>query len=140
VPSEQPAARARLMSTGRRVLLVLVIGGLVAGCDVLPVPVLNGELIVMDVANLSPRPARLAVAAPGDGSKVVGAVDPAIVPAGRTMKVRFFVPPGGSWAIFANGGELMGDHDVRERRGILPMGIDIGADGSLGWWCKGNCP
>jgi hypothetical protein len=128
------------MSTGRRVLLALVVGGLVAGCDVLPVPVLNGELIVMDVANLSPRPARLAVAAPGDESQVVGAVDPAIVPAGRTMKVRFFVPPSGSWAIWANGGELMGDHDIKERRGILPMGIDIGPNGELGWWCNGNCP
>ena len=128
------------MSAGRRVLLALMVAGLVAGCDLLPVPVLNGELIVMDVANLSPRPARLAVTAPGDESNVVGAVDPAIVPAGRTMTVRFFVPPSGSWAVWANGGELMGDHDVGKRRGIIPMGIDIGADGSPGWWCRGNCP
>lgn len=135
----RPRTRA-LKATGRRVLLALIVGGLVAGCDLLPVPVLNGEVIVLDVANFSPQPARLVVAAPGDETRIVGAADPAFVPSGRTMKVRFFVPPTGSWAIWANGGELMGEHDVGKRRGVLPMGIEIGATGDLSWWCKENCP
>ena len=47
-----------------------------------------------------------------------------------TVKVRFLVPANDQWAIWANGGELMGEFDVGERRGNIPMGIDIGADGS----------
>ena len=128
------------MSKARRVLCALVIGGTVVGCGVIPTPLLNGEVIVMQVVNHSPRPAALVVAAPGEIGKVVGSVDPAIVPAGQTVMVRFLVPPTGAWAIWANGGELMGNLDVKGARGKVPMGIDIGDDGSPGWWCKANCP
>jgi hypothetical protein len=128
------------MSKVRSVLLAFVAGGLVVGCEVIPASLLGGEAIVMDVANQSARPATLAVAAPGAEGTIVGSADPAVVPAHTTVTVRFLVPPTGQWAIWANGGELMGSHDVRGRRGKLPMGIDIGADGSPGWWCQGNCP
>ena len=124
----------------RRILLALVVGGMVAGCDVLPVPILNADLIVLQVANNSPRPIPLTVAMPGDERRVVGSVDPPIVPAGKTVMARFFVPSTGSWSIFANGGELIGDMDVKGRRGNLPIGIDIAVDGSQSWWCKENCP
>jgi hypothetical protein len=122
------------------VLLAVVVGGLIAGCEVIPAPMLGGEAIVMDVANRSARPATLAVAAPGEERKIVGSAAPAIVPPHTTVTVRFVVPPTGQWAIWANGGELMGSFDVKERRGKIPMGIDIDEGGSPGWWCQGNCP
>jgi hypothetical protein len=128
------------MHIARRVLLALVIGGLAAGCDVLPTPILSGDLIVLEVTNNSPRPIPLTVAMPGDERRVVGSVDPPLVPPGTTVMARFLVPRTANWAIFANGGELMGSVDVKERRGNLPMGIDIGVDGSQGWWCKEDCP
>jgi hypothetical protein len=128
------------MSRVRRVLLTLALGGLVAGCEVIPASLLGGDTIVMDVSNQSARRATLAVAAPGEERKIVGSADPAIVPAHTTVTVRFLVPPAGQWAIWANGGELMGSLDLKGRRGKLPMGIDIGADGSPSWWCQGNCP
>ena len=128
------------MSKMGRILLLLVVGALVTACDVIPTPLLGGELIVMEVANHSARPATLVVAAPGEVTKIVGSVDPAIVPAHKSLTVRFSVPPTGQWAIWANGGELMGQFDLKGRRGNVPMGIDIGEDGSPSWWCKGNCP
>jgi hypothetical protein len=100
----------------------------------------GGEAIVMQVANHSPRPVTLAVAAPGDEGRIIGSVDPSIVPAGQTVMVRFLVPPTDHWGIWANGGELMGDYDVNGRRGNIPMGIEVGVDGSPTWWCKANCP
>ena len=124
-----------------RVLLAVLLAGLFAGCGSLPIPQFGGELIVMEVANESARPATLMVAESGPGGKAVGSVDPAVVPPGTTMIVRFVVPPSGSWAIFANGGEMMGHHDLKERRGDIPMGITIDAQGNQGWWCNGaNCP
>jgi hypothetical protein len=128
------------MPIGRRFLLALLYGALVLGCGLMPVPVLNGEVIVMEVANHGAQPATLVVASSGDERKIVGSAEPSIVPAGQTVTVRFVVPPAGHWAIWANGGELMGDRDIGQRRGKLPMGIDIGGDGSPGWWCQANCP
>lgn len=128
------------MSSVRRVLLALAVGGLVIGCGVIPTPLLDGQLIVMEVANRSPRPAILVVAASGDQGRIVGSVEPASVPAGQTVTVRFSVPPTGSWAIWANGGELMGESDLKGRRGDVQMGIDIGPDGTPSWWCQANCP
>ena len=128
------------MGIARRILPALLVGGLVAGCDVLPTPILSADVIVLQVMNSSPRPIPLTVAMPGDERRVVGSVDPPVVPPGATVMARFLVPRTGQWAIFANGGELMGSVDIKERRGNLPMGIDISRDGSQGWWCQGNCP
>jgi hypothetical protein len=129
-----------LMSKLWRSVIALVLGGLVAGCEVIPATLFGGELIVFDVANHSGRPATLVVAESGDVSKIVGSVDPAIVPAHTTVKVRFTVPPTGQWAIWANGGELMGRFDLEGRRGNVPFGIDIGEDSSPSWWCRADCP
>ena len=129
------------MRIARRILLAFVVGGLVAGCDVLPAPpVLNGDMIVLQVTNSSPRPIPLTVAMPGDERRVVGSVDPPVVPPGTTVMARFLVPRTGQWAIFASGGELMGSVDIKGRRGNLPMGIDISRDGSQSWWCQEACP
>jgi len=106
----------------------------------IPAPLLGGDAIVMTVTNGSARPATLVVAAPGDVRKIVGTADPSIVPSGSTLTVRFVVPSTNDWAIWANGGELMGPFDLKGRRGKVPMGIDIGADGTPGWWCQENCP
>jgi hypothetical protein len=129
------------MRIARRIVLAFVVGGVVAGCDVLPAPpILNADVIVLQVTNSSPRPIPLTVAMPGDERRVVGSVDPPVVPPGTTVMARFLVPRTGQWAIFANGGELIGSVDVKERRGNLPMGIDISSDGSQSWWCKDACP
>jgi hypothetical protein len=121
-------------------LLTLVATFQAAGCEYVPTQFLGGQLIVMQVANKSGRPASLAVASPGNIGQIVGSVEPAIVPSGQTLNVRFSVPPSGRWAIWANGGELMSDIDVRGKRGNVPLGIDIGADGSPSWWCQADCP
>jgi hypothetical protein len=128
------------MRVARRVLLAIVVVGLVAGCDVLPTPILDGDLIVLQVTNNSPRPIPLTVAMPGNEQRVVGSVDPRLVPPGTTVMARFLVPRTGNWSIFAGGGELMGSFDLKERRGNPPMGIDIAVDGSQSWWCKDDCP
>ena len=129
------------MRRARRILLAVVVVGLVVGCDVLPAPpIFNADVIVLQVTNSSPRPIALTVAMPGDERRVVGSVDPPVVPPGTTVMARFLVPRTGQWAIFASGGELMGSVDIKERRGNLPMGIDISSDGSQSWWCKDACP
>jgi hypothetical protein len=124
----------------QRLLLTLVIAIWVTGCGVLPVPIGGGDVLVMNVANKGPGPASLVVAMPGDQSRIVGSADPAIIPTGGAALVRFVVPVTGHWSIWANGGELMGDFDLKGQRGNVPIGIDIGADGSPTWWCKANCP
>jgi hypothetical protein len=138
--TERRGAAARLPGMSRRLLLAVVIALWVSGCGVLPVPIGGGEVIVMNVANNSPGPARLAVAMARDEGRVVGTADPTIVPAGQTVLVRFVVPAGSHWSIWANGGELMGDFDLKGQRGNVPMGIVIDVNGSPSWWCEGNCP
>jgi hypothetical protein len=125
---------------GRRIVFALVVGVVVAGCSAIPAPFLGGDQIVMDVANRSARPATLSVSAAGDQRVVLGAADPAIVPPGVVMKVRFVVPSTGQWAIWANGGELMSNLDLKGRRGVLPVGIEIDRDGNVSWWCQQDCP
>jgi hypothetical protein len=141
MPSSGPS---RVRPQIPRPLALAVLGAvaslLVAGCQFVPPQLLGGELIVLEVANHAGRPASLVVAAPGNIGEVMGSVDPAVVPPGQTITVRFFVPPSGEWAIWANGGELMGKHDVGAKRGNVPMGIDIGRDGQPGWWCNADCP
>ena len=121
-------------------ILIALLAVLIAGCEYIPAQLRGGELIVMEVANRAGRPATLAVAAPGEIGRVIGSAEPAVIPPGQTVTVNFFVPPSGDWAIWANGGELMGSHDIGRRRGSLPMGIEISADGSPAWWCNTNCP
>ena len=113
---------------------------LLAACQFVPPQLRGGELIVMEVANRSDAPAQLAVAAMGNLGDVVGSAEPSVVPPRRTVTVNFFVPHAGQWGIWANGGELMGEPDLRGRRGNVPMGIEIGADGQASWWCRADCP
>ena len=94
----------------------------------------------MEVANHAGRPATLVVASQGNVANVVGSAEPSVVPPGQTMTVSFFVPPSGQWAIWANGGELMGSGDLKGKRGNVPMGIDIDQNGQPGWWCQADCP
>ena len=94
----------------------------------------------MEVANRGAAPAQLVVATMGNVGDVVGSAEPPVVPGGRTVTVNFLVPHAGQWAIFANGGELMGESDLRGKRGNVPMGIEIDSNGQVGWWCQANCP
>jgi hypothetical protein len=122
-----------------RIVLSLVVGGLVVGCRTVPISIVDANLIVMSVHNSSAKPATLVVAAPGNVTTVVGISDPSVVAPGATVMVGFRVPPGRDWAIWANGGELMGIVDVKQHRGNLSMGIDID-EGGPSWWCKADCP
>jgi hypothetical protein len=80
-------------------LLAIVATFQAAACEVIPSQFRGGQLIVMQVANKSGRPASLVVASPGNIGQIVGSVEPAVVPSGQTLNVRFFVPPSGRWAI-----------------------------------------
>ena len=108
--------------------------------SVVPSSLLGGDVILMEVANHSPWPVPLTVAVPGEKGQVVGAADPAVIPPGVTMVVRFIVPPDRDWAIWANSGELMSNADLRGHRGALSVGIEIQKNGDLGWWCEDDCP
>jgi len=121
-------------------VLTLAAAVLVAACQFVPPQLRGSELIVMEVKNGGPGPASLAVAAMGDVREVVGSAEPAVVLPGQTVTVNFFVPNSGQWAIWANGGELMGEPDLRGKRGNVPMGIEIGTDGQPTWWCRADCP
>ena len=94
----------------------------------------------MEVKNGGPRPVELAVASMGNVGEVMGRAEPGVVPPRQTMSVNFFVPTSGQWAIWANGNELMGALDLRGKRGPVPMGIEVDANGGMGWWCKADCP
>ena len=148
------------MVIARWLLLVLVVGGLAAGCDALPgPPILNADVIVLQVTNDSPRPIPLTVAMPGDERRVVGSVDPPVVPPGTTVKARFLVPRTGNWAIFANGGELIRQlrcqgapgqpadgHRHRRRRllglvvpGQLPVATRSASSATIGLFGRSGC-
>lgn len=128
------------MDVARRFLLALVLGGLVAGCGAFPAPMFGGDLIVLQVANASARPVVMSVATPDPDRTVVGSVEPRIVAAGQTVVARFVVPSSGEWAIYAGDDQLIGAGDTKGKRGQLPMGIDIDANGNSSWWCQGDCP
>ena len=122
-------------------IVVMMLGGTaMAGCEAIPAQLRGGEPLVMEVANDGPRPVSLAVGSPGDRGVIRGAAEPAILGPGQTATVRFLVPPGDQWAIFVDDNELMGTLDVGPRRGVIPMGIEIAADGSVSWWCRADCP
>ncbi len=54
--------------------------------------------------------------------------------------MTFIVPPTDDWAIYANGGELIGPIDVGSHVGELPIGIVIDRNGQPGWTSPGNWP
>ena len=131
----------RLAASRVASIVVLMVGvATMAGCEAVPAQFLGGEAILMEVANDGPRPVSLAVAAPGDRGLIRGSAEPALLAPRRTATVRFIVPPTEQWAIFVDASELMGSFDVGRRRGAIPMGIEIAADGSLTWWCRADCP
>jgi hypothetical protein len=118
-----------------------VVGAVLAitlfACDQLPLAPGGTRPLVMEVANQSGRPVPLVVATPGRTSDVVGVAQPALIPPGQTLQVRFFVPVSEAWAIYANGGELIGSIDAPERLAPGSYGIQIGPDGGAGWWAEG---
>lgn len=103
--------------------------------------------LVITVTNDSPVPAILEVAPMGLGglgrpigqARWVGVAQPASVPRGK-QAVTFFVPPSSDWAIYANGGELIGPQDVGSHVGVLPIGIVIDRNGEPGWTSPGTWP
>jgi hypothetical protein len=141
-----PRSGRPVVIAGRRSILILatplIAGILLVGCELATAPVPAGAIpLVMTVANASPQPARLVVSRSGALGDPVGVAQPDTIPPGTTVKVRFLVPPAGDWAIWVNGGELIGPHDLQRRFGTrADMGIDIDPRGQLSWWCRGNCP
>lgn len=103
--------------------------------------------LVIAVTNESLAPAILEVAPMGLGgsnrpvgqARWVGSAQPGSVPPG-THPVTFLVPPTNDWAIYANGGELIGLMDVGNHVGELPIGIVIDRNGQPGWTSPGNWP
>jgi hypothetical protein len=122
-------------------------GGQMSGAQM---PVGSRQLIIT-VTNDSPVPVPVEVAETGlggtgggTGQQVgrahwVGVAQPASVPPG-SHRVTFVVPPTNGWAIYANGGELIGPLDVGSHVGVLPIGIVVDRNGQPGWTSPGVWP
>lgn len=118
-----------------------------SGCLPGPNVAAGSRQLVITVTNDSLVPATLEVAPMGLGgigrpigqARWVGVAQPASVPPGN-QAVTFFVPPSSDWAIYANGGELMGSRDVGSHVGVLPIGIVIDRTGQPSWTSPGNWP
>jgi hypothetical protein len=123
-----------------RLMLGFALAGLVTACALVePAPPAGTAMLQFQVSNQSAQPAEVAVRV--GGRELVGAAQPATVPPRATVVVSFYVPISGEWAIFTNGGELMGSRDVRGRLGARnDIGITIDGTGSLSWWCNRQCP
>jgi hypothetical protein len=127
------------------ILIVAVLA--TSGCLPSPHAPAGSRQLVITVTNDSPVPAILEVAPMGLGgvgvpigqARWVGVAQPASVARGE-QAVTFFVPPGNDWAIYANGGELIGPLDVGSHVGVLPIGIVIDRNGNPGWTSPGNWP
>jgi hypothetical protein len=118
----------------------LAAGVLVAACALTEPVAPPGTIPVqLEVANRSPRPAELAVVAPGSGV-IPNAAQPPSVAAGTTGEVVFHVPMTGDWEIVVNDASLLIRQDLKGRTGpIRNIGIEIDEQGSIGWWCNGAC-
>lgn len=127
-------------------------GLLVTGCFSGPLPPAGTRPLPVTVMNLSHAPVILEVAPMGLGGVIgrpigqpawTGIARPTTVPPGAKQLVTFFVPQTRDWAIYANGGELMGSSDVGDRGG-LTLGIEVGPNGDPGWSCAAGpgarCP
>ena len=128
-------------------LLAVTLGACLPGVQM---PAGSRQLVIA-VTNDSPVPVPVEVApmglvgtGGGTGQQVgrgrwIGLAQPALVPPG-THRVTFVVPPTRGWAIYANGGELIGPSDVGSHVGVLPIGIVIDPDGHPAWTSPGNWP
>ncbi len=118
-----------------------------AGCLPGPNVPAGSRQLVITVTNDSLVPATLEVAPMGLGglgrpigqARWVGVARPASVAPG-TQAVTFFIPPSSDWAIYANGGELIGPGDIGSHVGVLPIGIMIDRGGQPSWTSPGNWP
>ena len=118
-----------------------------SGCLPGPAMAPGSRQLIITVRNDSLVPATLEVAPMGLGgvglpigqARWVGVAQPASVPRG-VHAVTFFVPPGRDWAIYANGGELIGPVDVGSHTGALPIEIVIDRNGDPGWTSPGDWP
>ena len=119
-------------------VLMLLVASASTACDAVPQALRPGSRVwIIPVENMSGRPAILAVAkldSPiGD---VVGAAQPAVVPAGQTVDVTFSVPSDRQgWGIFVNPspeiGALVTAADVPPAAsGRLPLVISVDQQGN----------
>ena len=124
------SARAAAPFAAAPLAAALIVAALTtSGCLPGPHAPAGSRQLVITVTNDSSAPATLEVAPMGLGgagrpigqARWVGVAQPASLPPG-TQAVTFFVPPGSDWAIYANGGELMGSRDVGSHIGVLPIG------------------
>ncbi len=136
------------MSAAPLAAALLAAGLAMAGC--LPgrsMPA-GSRQVVITVDNQSPLGATIEVAPMGLGGQIgrpvgparwVGVAEPGSVPPGR-HPVSFLVPPTSDWAIYANGGELIGPLDIGSHLGTLPIEIVIMANGDPAWTSPGDWP
>ena len=126
----------------------VLLAAMVVGCLPGPQMPAGSRQLVISVQNGSSRPvpvfvASMGVSEPGGqvpATAVRGLAQPGIVPPMTTVQVVFTVPPTNDWAIYANGGELIGPADVGGHAGKLPIAIVISADGIPGWTSPGGWP
>ena len=134
-----------------RLVVALTLGAvLAAGCLPGPAMPAGSRELIIDVNNHSDAPAVLEVAGQGFGTnealmpvgrgRWVGLARPMIVPPNSSQPVSFFVPPDDRWSIYANGGELIMEIDVRGHTGKLPISIEIDPTRQPGWTSPRDWP
>jgi hypothetical protein len=127
----------------RLAALVLILATLgAAGCELVEpsgreVPT-GMRALIIPVANESGRPAVLLVAEDRHPvGQPVGSAEPAVVPPGQTLDVRFIVPNAPGWAIFVNPGPEIGpllmEVELRNCVGHVPASIQVGPRGEPSW-------
>jgi hypothetical protein len=132
-----PRASPQALAAIAAALLVL------GGCTTVggPVMPLGSRQIAIPVNNHSNAPAALAVTNDNPQAKsLVGSAQPSSVPPQTTQEVVFTLPDNDMWAIEVNGQTLIIPMDVAGHTGRLPITIEVGPDGSIGWSSPGNWP
>jgi hypothetical protein len=112
----------------------LALSVLVAACALTTQPPPAGTRpFQAQVANMRPDPVVLTITT--TAGVLPGAVQPSSLSAGSTTNVTFHVPLGGEWAIAINGQDQLGSDELNPNIGACTMGVELGADGSMGMGC-----
>jgi hypothetical protein len=101
-----------------------------------PLPPPGTVPVQIEVANKSSQEVEIAVTI--DGRPIPGSARPPVLAAGATTDVVFHVPIARGWALSVNKEEFL--PDLRGRTGqIHDIGVEVDAQGNVGWWCSGRC-
>jgi hypothetical protein len=125
----------------RSVTLSVALSVLAAACALLEPPVPPGTVAThARVKNLENVPVELEVKMPTSGV-LLGAVEPASLPANGTAMVTFYLPVSGDWWITVNGSDMYAAADIREiGSGRCTLDMEVSADGHGGLGCASTKP